>query len=85
MKYSVVLCMLILLAFGCNRTDVRTTLLNEQKILKDSANNLNERIGGYMEKGINDSAEVNRKQLVMVHARLTAIQLSIDRLDKLKK
>lgn len=49
MKYSAILYMLIVLACGCNRTDVRTTLLTEQTILKDSANNINERIGVYLE------------------------------------
>lgn len=84
MKYSAVLSMLILFAYGCNRNEVRTKLLNEQEILKDSANNINERIGGYMQKGIYDSAEVKKKQLETVHARLIDIQSSIDSLEKMK-
>lgn len=84
MKYSAVLSILILFACGCNRTEVRTKLLNEQEILKDSANNIRERIGGCMQKGVYDSAEVKKKQLGAVHARLIAIQSSIDSLEKMK-
>jgi hypothetical protein len=40
MKYSAVLSILILLACGRNRNEVRTKLLNEQETLKDSANNI---------------------------------------------
>ncbi|OQP60628.1 hypothetical protein A3860_32975 [Niastella vici] len=84
MKYSVVLSILILFACGCNRNDVRTKLLNEQKILKDSANNIRERIGGYMEKGVCDSAAAKKKQLGTVHARLIDIQSSLDSFEKMK-
>lgn len=84
MKYSAVLSILVLFACGCNRNDARTTLLTEQKILKDSANNINERIGGYLQKGLDDSAEVKKKQLATVHARLIDIQSSIDSLEKMK-
>jgi len=84
MKYSAVLCMLILFTCGCNRNEVRTKLLNEQKILKDSANNITERIGGYLQKEVYDSAEAKKKQLGIVYARLTDIQSSIDSLDKMK-
>ena len=55
MKYSAVLCFLLLLACGNNRNEVMTKLLNEQKFLKDSANDLNETIGNYMGKGVSDS------------------------------
>jgi hypothetical protein len=82
MKYSAVLSILILFACGCNRDEVRTKLLNEQKTLKDSANNINDRIGGCnMQEGIDDSA---KKQLGTVHARLIDIQSSIDSLEKMK-
>ena len=84
MKYSAVLCILILFACGCNRNEVRTKLLNEQKILKDSANNIRERIGGYMQKGVYDSAEAKKKQFGTVQARLIDIQSSIDSLEKMK-
>lgn len=84
MKYSAVLCLLILFTCGCNRNEVKTKLLSEQKILKDSANNINERIGGYMQKGVYDSAEAQKKQLGAVHARLTDIQSSMDSLGKMK-
>lgn len=84
MKYSAILSMLILFACGCNRNDVKTKLLNEQEVLKDSVNTINESIGGYLEKGIYDSVEAKKKQLGAVHARLTDIQSSIDSLDKVK-
>ena len=84
MKYPAVLSILILFACGCNRNDVRTKLLSEQKILKDSANNINERIGSYLHEGVYDSAEAKKKQLATVHARLIDIQSSIDSLGKTK-
>jgi len=56
MKYSAVLSIFILFACGCNRNNVRTKLLSEQGILKDSANNITERIGGYMHKAIIEQA-----------------------------
>jgi hypothetical protein len=85
MKYSAVLSILILFACGRNGNEVRAKLLNEQKILKDSANNINDRIGGCsMQKGVYDSAEAKRKQLATVHARLIEIQSSIDILEKIK-
>ncbi|RPD41530.1 hypothetical protein [Chitinophaga barathri] len=84
MKYLAVLSILILFACGCNRHDVRAKLLNEQKILKDSANNITERIGGYIQKGVYDSAEAKKKQLGTVYTRLIDIQSSIDSLEKMK-
>jgi hypothetical protein len=84
MKYSAVLSILILFACGYNRNEVRSKLLNEQEILKDSANNIRERIGGYLEKGVCDSAEAKKKQLGTVYARLIDIQSSIDSLEKMK-
>lgn len=84
MKYSALLSILILFAFGCNRNEMRTKLLSEQKILKDSANNIRERIGDYLQKGVDDSAEAKKKQLATVYARLINIQSSIDSLEKMK-
>ena len=84
MKYLAVLCLLLLFACGNNRNEVMTKLLNEQEILKDSANNIRERIGGCLEKGVYDSAEAKKKQLGTVHARLIDIQSSIDSLEKMK-
>ena len=82
MKYSAIVCLLLLVACGSNHNDVMANLLNEQKLLKDSANNINERIGGYLNKAVYDSAEVQKNQLGAVHARLIDIQLSIDSLSK---
>jgi len=82
MKYSTVLFFLLVLACGCNRNRVMTKLLNEQKFLKDSANNISDIIGGYMEKGAYESAEAEKKHLGAVHARLIDIQFSIDSLGK---
>lgn len=82
MKCLLVLCFLLLLAWGC--TGMRTKLLNEQKILKDSVNNINERIGDYLQRGVYDSAEIKKRQLGAVYVRLAAIQSSIDSLNKRK-
>jgi hypothetical protein len=84
MKYSAALCFLFLLALSCNRNEVMTKLLSEQKFLKDSANNLNDRIGSYLQKGVYDSAEAQKKYLGAVYARLIAIQFSMDSLEKMK-
>ena len=84
MKYSAIVCLLLLIACGSNRNEVMTKLLNEQKLLKDSANNMNERIGGYTNKGVYDSAEVQKNQIAVVHGRLKDIQFSIDSLSKMK-
>ncbi len=84
MKYSAVLSILMLFTCGCNSNEVSTKLLNEQKTLKDSANNLTERIGDYLHKDVYDSAEAKKKQLATVHARLIDIQSSIDSLEKTK-
>jgi hypothetical protein len=84
MKYSAIVCLLVLIACQSNRNDVMTELLDEQKFLKDSANNINERIGGYSNKGIYDSAELQKNQLEALHARLIDIQFSIDSLSKIK-
>jgi hypothetical protein len=81
MKFSAILCLLIIFACGCNSNNMQTKLLSEQKLLKDSANNINERVGCSMQK---DSAEAKKKQLGAVHARLIDIQSSIDSLEKMK-
>jgi len=84
MKYSAVFFFVVLLACGSNRDRLMSNLLNEQRALKDSANNITDRIGGYMEKGLNENAEAQKKQLAAVHARLIHIQSSIDSLEKMK-
>jgi hypothetical protein len=82
MKNLVILCLFTLVACGCERNETITRLLTEQKLLKDSANDINERIGRYMQKGIYDSAETQKIQLKAVHSRLTDIQSSIDNRSK---
>lgn len=72
---------LILFACGGSRNKLMAKLLNEQKVLKDSANSINERSGCYMQ---NNSAEANKKQLATVYGRLIDIQFSIDSLEKVK-
>ncbi|MEI9946843.1 MAG: hypothetical protein WDN26_21820 [Chitinophagaceae bacterium] len=84
MKYLVIVCFLLLTACQSNRKDVMTELLNEQKFLKDSANNITERIGSCTDKGVYDSAEVQKNKLGAVHARLINIQVSIDSLSKME-
>jgi len=78
MKYVAVLCLCTLVACGSERNETITRLLTDQKLLKDSANNINERIGQYQQKGRYDSAALQRKQLGAVYARLKNIQSSID-------
>lgn len=53
-------------------------------MLKDTANAINEKIGGYMQNGVYDSAEAGKKELGWIHSRLTDIQTSIDSLEKVK-
>ncbi len=84
MKYSAFLSLLFLFACGYNRNEMRTKLLIEQEILKDSANRINDRIGGYVEKGVYDNARATKKQLASVHARLIAIQSAMDSLENIK-
>ena len=84
MKFSAILSLLIIFACGCNRNNVQTRLLSEQKLLKDSANNLNEKIAGYMYKGLYARAKEEKLQLGAVHARLIDIQSSIDSLANVK-
>lgn len=78
------LCLLIIIACGCNRNNVQTKLLSEQQLLKDSAFNIGERVYEYASKGQNDSAKAGQVQLGAVYARLIAIQSSLDSLDKLR-
>lgn len=82
MKFSTLLCLLAIFACGCNSEKLQTKLLIEQQSLKDSANNITDRIGGYLNKGQNDSAEAEKLQLGAVHARLIVIQSSIDSIAK---
>lgn len=84
MRYLSVLIVLLLFACGSSRNEKMTQLLSEQKVLKDSANNINERIGGYVRRGVSDSAVGLQKQLGVVHGRLIEIQGSIDSIGKLK-
>jgi len=79
MKYLTVLSLFLLFTCGCGRNETITRLQTEQKSLKDSANNINERIGRYMQKGIYDSAEIEKIQVEAVRARLIEIQSSIDK------
>ncbi|KAA2238506.1 hypothetical protein F0L74_19985 [Chitinophaga agrisoli] len=64
---------------------MQTNLLSEQKSLKDSANNINERIGGYLSEGLDAKAEAEKLQLGAVHARLIDIQASMDSIAKLRR
>ena len=85
MKYFATLIFLILLASGCSRPGAKAKLLNEQKLLKDSINHLNERIGSYIQNGDYENEMAQKKQVNAVHARLADIQRSIDRLEKRKQ
>jgi len=78
MKYLAVLCLFTLVACRYERNETITRLLTDQKRLKDSANNINERIGQYLQKGMYDSAEMQKIQLGAVYTRLKEIQSSID-------
>jgi hypothetical protein len=82
MKYSAIV-FLFLMACGGNRNSL-PKLLHEQKLLKDSANNINERIGIYLRKGVYDSAEIQKSQLPPVYARLRRIQSLIDNFPGIK-
>lgn len=84
MRYLSVLIVFLLFACGSSRNEKMTQLLSEQKVLKDSANNINERIDGYVRRGVSDSAVGLQKQLGVVHGRLIEIQGSIDSIGKLK-
>jgi len=84
MKYSVIVCLFLLTACGSNHNEVIGNLMNEQKLLKDSANNLRESIGDYLRRGVNDSAEVQKTQVQALQARLINIQSSLDSLAKTK-
>ena len=85
MKYFATLIFLILLPSGCSPPGAKAKLLNEQKLLKDSINHLNERIGSYIQNGDYENEMAQKKQVNAVHARLADIQRSIDRLEKRKQ
>lgn len=85
MKFSTTLCLLVIFACGCSSINVQTKLLSEQKLLKDSANNISERVAGYMYKGLNDKAKAEQLQLGAVYARLIDIQSSLDSLANVKQ
>lgn len=80
MKYAAVYCLLWCLASGCHHNDMMTSLLHEQQSLKDSANAITGRIEHHINLGINDSTTIKQQQLATVHARLIAIQTSLDSL-----
>lgn len=79
MKYLAVLSLFVLFTCGCERIETITRLQTDQKLLRDSANNINERIGRYLQKGKYDSAEIQKMQRESVQARLIDIQSSIDK------
>lgn len=83
MKHFAVLSFFALSVYGCDRIETISGLQAEQKSLKDSANNINERMGRYLRKGIYDSAEIQKTQLTTVRERLVEIQSSMD--SRLKK
>lgn len=80
MKYTAIACLFLLLACGSNKNEEIDKLMTEQKLLKDSANNLTERIGDYERRGIIDSAEFQKARIGAIHARLIDIQASLDSL-----
>lgn len=82
MKYAPLWIFLLLAAAGCNQQTLGTKLLSEQKLLKDSANNTNQKMGDYLRKGMTDSADIQKKTLGALYTRLIAIQFSIDSLAK---
>jgi hypothetical protein len=84
MKYLAVLCLCVLVACGSEYNETITRLMTDQKSLKDSLNNINLRIGRYMQKGLYDSADAQKLQLAAVYARLAEIQSSIDKRSKRK-
>ena len=84
MKFSAVLCLLIIFACGCSSHNMQTRLLSEQKSLKDSANNMRERINDYYSKGLDAKAAEEGARLDAVHTRLINIQSSIDSLANLR-
>lgn len=82
MRYLAVLYLFTLGACGFDNDEPITRLMTEQKRLKDSAKDINERIGLYMQKGFYDSAAMQKIRLNAVYARLTALQSSIDNRSK---
>lgn len=84
MNFPIAAVFVILLSFGCGGEGI-TELLSEQQLLKDSANNINDRIGVHLENGDTAKADAQRKQLTAVYTRLTTIQLTIDSLEKIRQ
>ncbi|MES1217330.1 MAG: hypothetical protein ABUT20_17595 [Bacteroidota bacterium] len=84
MKCSFFVSVFLLVACGSSDNDVTANLISEQKLLKDSANNLTESIGDYLRRGIVDSAEVQKAQVESLHARLINIQYTLDSITKAK-
>ena len=84
MKYVFISCLFTLVACGYGRNEPITRLWTEQKLLKDSINVLNEKLGLYLQKGFYDSAAMQKTQVEAVFARLTEIQSSIDNRSKMK-
>ena len=84
MKLSAILCLLIIFACGCNHNNEQAKLLSEQKLLKDSANHINGRIGDCSQKGHDYIADAEKLHLGAVYARLVDIQSSLDSLANLK-
>lgn len=81
MRYSIISCLLIVLASGCNSSDMKTKLLAEQKILKDSTSHVVDRIESYMQRAVYDSAEIGKIQIAGIQTRLIAIQSWLDSLE----
>jgi len=84
MKYTVVIIILILVACRTNPADLKSDLLMEQQMLKDSATNISQRVDGYLQNRVDANAELEKKQLAIVHARLITIQSALDSLVKIK-
>jgi uncharacterized protein YcfL len=84
MKYKVAIILFVLVACKTTPADLKSDLLNEQQMLKDSATNISARIDHYQQKGVNANAETEKKQLTNVYARLIAIQSALDTLVKIK-
>lgn len=85
MKYLAALCLLILFACGHDRQQKTAELTSEQNKLKDSTNTIREQIGNYLQKNDSAGATAEGKRLEAVFVRLTAIQNSLDSLEKTKQ
>ncbi|MBO9566866.1 MAG: hypothetical protein J7621_29100 [Niastella sp.] len=83
MKYLTLSCLLFFAACA-NNSSRQSNLIAEQKLLKDSTNIINDKLGEYLQQNLPDSAEAQRKQLGLVYGRLTSIQLALDSLTTAK-